>query len=231
MLRPGGGVVFDCDGVLANTTACWDETFVAVASQFGLALGEDRLAGLRGAALATAAGRMARWSPRSPGAGQVLEALREQLVRAVDASELILIEGVRELLTELHAVVPLAVASNSPRGVLLRTLDRLEIRHYFAAAVSEDDVARPKPAPDPYLAACEALNVDPRLSVAVEDSQIGVRSAIAAGLAVIEVTEVLNSERARVPGTTLQVRSLADDRIRPLILGLREQPPRSSVIP
>jgi HAD superfamily hydrolase (TIGR01509 family) len=232
MLR-AGGVVFDCDGVLANTTACWEEAFVAVASQFGLALGQDRLAGLRGAALLTAAGRIVRWSPRSPAPGQVLEALHEQLVRSIDASELILIEGVRELLAELHAIVPLAVASNSPRGVLLRTLDRLEITHYFAAAVSGDDVARPKPAPDPYLAACRALGVDPGLSVAVEDSQIGIRSAVAAGLAVIEVTEapVLDPDRAGVPGATLRVRSLADQRIRPLILGLRGEPPRSSVTP
>lgn len=223
MLRQAGGVVFDCDGVLANTTPCWEEAFSAVASQFGLALGRDQLAGLRGAALVTAARRIVRWSPGSPAPGRVLDALREQLVRAIGESELILSEGVRELLTELHAIVPLAVASNSPRVVLLRTLARLDITHYFVAAVSGEDVARPKPAPDPYLAACRALSVDPRLSFAVEDSQIGIRSAIAAGLAVIEVTEPSSQPSSPgpdscVPGSTLRVRSLTDLRIRPLIL-------------
>jgi HAD superfamily hydrolase (TIGR01509 family) len=219
---PTGGVVFDCDGVLANTTACWEEAFCAAAAQFGLVLAEDRLAALRGAALVTAARRMVRWSPRSLAAGQVLQVLREQLVRSIDASELILIDGVRELLTGLHAIVPLAVASNSPRLVLLRTLGRLEITHYFAAAVSAEDVPRPKPAPDPYLAACAALGVDPRLSFAVEDSQIGIRSAVAAGLAVIELTEaaVHREDRSDAPGNTLRVSSLADRRIRPLILGV-----------
>jgi len=217
---PAGGVVFDCDGVLANTTACWEEAFCAVAAQFGLVLGQDRLAALRGAALVTAARRMVRWSPRSVAAGQVLQALREQLVRSIDASELILIDGVRELLTGLHAIVPLAVASNSPRLVLLRTLARLEITHYFAAAVSAEDVPRPKPAPDPYLAACAALGVDPRLSFAVEDSQIGIRSAIAAGLAVIELADgaAHGEDRPGAAVGTLRVRSLADRRIRPLIL-------------
>jgi HAD superfamily hydrolase (TIGR01509 family) len=218
---PAGGVVFDCDGVLANTTACWEEAFCDAAAQFGLVLAEDRLAALRGAALVTAARRMVQWSPRSLATGQVLQALREQLVRSIDASELILIDGVRELLTGLHAIVPLAVASNSPRIVLLRTLARLEITHYFAAAVSAEDVPRPKPAPDPYLAACAALGVDPRLSFAVEDSQIGIRSAVAAGLAVIELAEAAahGEDRSGAAGSTLRVSSLADRRIRPLILG------------
>jgi HAD superfamily hydrolase (TIGR01509 family) len=216
-----GGVVFDCDGVLANTTACWEETFSAVASQFGLALGRDRLARLQGAALVTAARRMVRWSPRSLAVSDVLELLRQQLVRSIDASELILIEGVRELLTELHAIVPLAVASNSPRVVLLRTLARLELTHYFAAAISADDVEQPKPAPDPYLAACESLSVDPRLSFAVEDSQVGIRSAIAAGLAVIELAGSPAPRPGRLTefGSTLRVSSLADRRVRLLILG------------
>jgi HAD superfamily hydrolase (TIGR01509 family) len=220
-ITPACGVVFDCDGVLANTTACWEETFSAVASQFGLALGHDQLARLRGAALVSAARRMVRWSPRSLAVGDVLDALRQQLVRSIDASELILIEGVRELLTELHAIVPLAVASNSPRVVLLRTLARLELTHYFAAAISADDVEQPKPAPDPYLAACEALSVDPRLSFAVEDSQVGIRSAVAAGLAVIELAEssAVSPGRTWASGSALQVSSLADRRVRLLILG------------
>ena len=47
----GVGVVFDCDGVLADTNPCWDAAFADVASEFGLALSQDRLSRLRGAAL------------------------------------------------------------------------------------------------------------------------------------------------------------------------------------
>jgi HAD superfamily hydrolase (TIGR01509 family) len=215
------GVIFDCDGVLADTTACWEEAFSRAARMFGLALRPDQLAGLHGAALMTAARRMVQWSGRPIGLGEVLEALREQLVRSIDAAELMLIEGVPELLAELHLICPLGVASNSPRTVLLRTLARLEITHYFAAAVSAEDVARPKPAPDPYLAACDELSVDPRMSFAVEDSQIGVQSATAAGLAVIELTPspVLTADGPSTSGNLLRVSSLADHRIRLLILG------------
>ena len=215
-----GGLVFDCDGVLADTTPCWEEAFSGVAAEFGLALRRDQLAALRGAALVTAARRMAGWSRRPVAAEEVLKALREQLVASIAAGELTLIEGVRELLEEFHGVVRLGVASNSPRAVLRHILARLEITGYFAAVISAEEVARPKPAPDPYLAACRALRVDPRLSFAIEDSQIGVRSAIAAGLAVIELTDSpAPSADHDGPGSALRVRSLADRRIRRLILG------------
>jgi beta-phosphoglucomutase-like phosphatase (HAD superfamily) len=151
-----GGLVFDCDGVLADTTPCWEEAFSGVAAEFGLALRRDQLAALRGAALVTAARRMAGWSRRPVAAEEVLKALREQLVASIDAAELMLIEGVRELLEEFHGIVRLGVASNSPRAVLRHILARLAITGYFAAVISAEDVARPKPAPDPYLAACRA---------------------------------------------------------------------------
>jgi len=216
-----GGVVFDCDGVLADTTSCWDAAFCAAAREFGLILGSGQLTELRGAALASAAQRMRAWSPGSPALEEILLVLHEQLVLSIDAAPLALIEGVRDLLAELHGRVRLGVASNSPRGVLLRVLARLDITHYFATAISAEDVARPKPAPDPYLAACEALGVDPRRSFAIEDSQVGIRSAAAAGLAVVELAETPAPSLglARRPDRALRVRSLTDQRIRPLLLG------------
>jgi HAD superfamily hydrolase (TIGR01509 family) len=213
------GVVFDCDGVLADTNQCWDAAFGAVAGQLGLELSRERLALLRGAALGTAAGELARWSDRGPRAADVLRALERALAGAIDTAELTLADEVRELLDQLRGVVRVGVASNSPRSVLLRVLARLDITEYFAAAVSADDVPRPKPAPDPYLAACRALGIDPPASFAIEDSAIGVSSAAAAGLTVIELTGARESDTARPPsGSALQVRSLADPRIGPLVL-------------
>ena len=54
---------------------------------------------------------------------------------------------------------------------------------------SGQDLERPKPAPDVYLAACSALGVDPADVIAFEDSPTGVRSARAAGLTVVGIPE------------------------------------------
>jgi HAD superfamily hydrolase (TIGR01509 family) len=219
-----GGVVFDCDGVLTDTTPCWDDAFLQVASELGLPLSGEHLAGLRGAALTTAAARLAERSPRPLGEEKVLGLLRERLVGAIGATELLLADGVRELLDELYGAVSLGVASNSPRAVLLHVLGRLEITEYFASAISEEDVAHPKPAPDPYLAVCTALGVDPRQSFAIEDSEIGMRSALAAGLTVIELAAASTTGQDRRPQTALRVTSLADPRVRVLLL-------RSAAVP
>lgn len=221
----GIGVVFDCDGVLADTNRCWDAAFAGAAGEFGLVLGESRLSRLRGAALSTAAGQLARWSRRPLRPGDVHAALIEHLTAAIGAADLTLPDGVRGLLDQLYGVVCLGVASNSPRSVLLHVLARLEITEYFAAAVSADDVPRPKPAPDPYLAACAALGIDPTASFAVEDSETGITSAVAAGLTVIEVTGPGGpgplTEPSGLPGpvgSALRVATLADPRIGPLVL-------------
>jgi beta-phosphoglucomutase-like phosphatase (HAD superfamily) len=57
----------------------------------------------------------------------------------------------------------------------------------FDVVVAGDDVTRPKPFPDPYLQACNALGVSPDEVVAIEDSPNGLRSAVASGATVIGV--------------------------------------------
>ncbi len=57
----------------------------------------------------------------------------------------------------------------------------------FAAAVSSEEVPRGKPAPDVYLEAAARLGVPASACAAVEDSSNGLRSAAAAGMAVIAV--------------------------------------------
>jgi len=83
--------------------------------------------------------------------------------------------------------VPLALASNTPRDLVDFALDTAGIRDAFDVVVSAQDVARPKPAPDIYLAACVGLGVAPRDALALEDSPAGVLAARAAGLDVIAV--------------------------------------------
>jgi beta-phosphoglucomutase-like phosphatase (HAD superfamily) len=66
-------------------------------------------------------------------------------------------------------------------------LDASGLRPAFAAAVSSEEVPRGKPAPDVYLEAAARLGVAPGGCAAIEDSSNGLRSAAAAGMAVIAV--------------------------------------------
>jgi beta-phosphoglucomutase-like phosphatase (HAD superfamily) len=66
----------------------------------------------------------------------------------------------------------------------------------FDVVVAGDEVTRPKPFPDPYLQACEALGVAPTDTVAIEDSPNGLRSAVASGAATIGVPLMVSLEGA-----------------------------------
>lgn len=94
--------------------------------------------------------------------------------------------GVRRLLNEARAAgVRLAIASTtSPENVeaLLSASFGAEALSWFEAIVTGDAVARKKPAPDVYLQALAALDLQAAQAMALEDSAIGVQAAKGAGL-------------------------------------------------
>src|SRR5918912_1013623 len=87
----------------------------------------------------------------------------------------------------LGARWPLGLASSSNVPVIALVLEETGLDGVIRAWVSSEEVARGKPAPDVYLEAARRLGVDPARCVAVEDSSNGLRSAAAAGMAVVAV--------------------------------------------
>ena len=100
--------------------------------------------------------------------------------------------GARDLLAKLKAQgTPIGLVSNSPLVFVERSLAIVGLESIFDVVLSAHEVARPKPAPDPYLEACRLLGVEAGPSVvALEDSPTGVAAARAAGLTVIGVPSV-----------------------------------------
>lgn len=76
----------------------------------------------------------------------------------------------------------MAVASSSSRKNIEMCLQSLQIQHFFEVLFSAEQVARPKPAPDVFLAAAAAMDASPETCVVVEDSTNGTRAAKAAGM-------------------------------------------------
>jgi len=92
-------------------------------------------------------------------------------------------DGIIALIEEAAAIgVPMAVASNAPRWWVDARVAALGLSDSLPVLVTLDESSAPKPDPAPFAEACAALGVDPRSSVAFEDSVTGVRSALAAGL-------------------------------------------------
>jgi HAD superfamily hydrolase (TIGR01509 family) len=102
-------------------------------------------------------------------------------------SHLPLLPGAVDAVRLMGSRFTLGLASSSPRSLIAVVLDASGLRPAFAAVRSTEEEARGKPAPDVYLTVARLLGVDPGSCAAVEDSSNGLRSAAAAGFAVIAV--------------------------------------------
>jgi HAD superfamily hydrolase (TIGR01509 family) len=175
--------VFDCDGLLVDSGACWEDAYAEVAGTRGRSLADVELSALAGASI----GRAARQLTRDLGSVVDPQELHRVLRARFAAAPPPLLPGAGALVEGLAAHIPTAVASNAPLDVVVGVLERLGLRDRFRAVVSAEDAAADKPAPDVYLEACRRVGVCPSDAVAFEDSPVGARAARAAGLVVIAV--------------------------------------------
>jgi HAD superfamily hydrolase (TIGR01509 family) len=175
--------VFDCDGLLVDSADCWHRAYRTVAGRYGRDLDGFDLTSLAGASVAIAARRLSRALDVTVEEPPLRQALIEDFTAHPPAP----LPGARELVAALRARMPLAVASNAPREIVVEVLERVGVARAFRAVVSAEQTAAHKPAPDVYLEACRRLRVAPSDSIAFEDSALGASAARAAGLLVIAV--------------------------------------------
>ncbi|TCD48425.1 HAD family hydrolase [Chlorobium sp. N1] len=102
--------------------------------------------------------------------------------RRLLSGELPVRPGVLETVRALSGKVRMAMVTGSPRDQVLMMHGRTGLLDHFEHIVADDDVACPKPHPEPYLRALELLGADPASALAVEDSLRGFHSARAAGI-------------------------------------------------
>ena len=179
-------VVFDCDGVLIDSEPVWERVRRKFVADHGGRWAKDAQDRMMGMSTAEWSAYMSedfglRLSPRQV-ADQVIEAMAAEY-----QTHLPLLPGAVDAVRALSAHWPLAVASSAPRSLIEAVLDAAALRDAFRAAVSSEEVARGKPAPDVYLEAANRLGITPATCVAVEDSSNGLRAASAAGMTVIAV--------------------------------------------
>ncbi|MCW7941095.1 hydrolase [Streptomyces hygroscopicus] len=193
---PLQAVLFDMDGTLVDTERLWWEAVEHVA---GRPLTEADQPEVLGRPVE----HTAAWLGAATGApvADLAAALHREFTGRVRTG-IVPRPGALELLDALaRDAVPTALVTASPRAVADTVLEALGAER-FAVSVTADDTERTKPAPDPYLAACRALGVDPVDCVAVEDTETGVTSAEAAGCAVLAVPSLAPIDAA--PGRTVR---------------------------
>jgi HAD superfamily hydrolase (TIGR01509 family) len=97
------------------------------------------------------------------------------------------IEAVVQLARDMRGKLPMAVATGGTRYNCIKTLKTIGLLDHFPVIVSAEDVRHGKPAPDVFLEAARRLEIEPAGCVVLEDGEMGIRAARAAGMRVIDV--------------------------------------------
>jgi HAD superfamily hydrolase (TIGR01509 family) len=175
-------VIFDCDGVLVDSEMLSAGTLMAMLAEEGFSITEevfrsDFLGRSFAAAAERAALRFGRPLPEGFEARYRL-ALLDRIRRDLKP-----MPGAAGLLSSLDAPFCLATSSSPQR--LAVTLAATGLAGFFAGrCFTSAEVMRGKPAPDLFLHAANRMGFDPARALVIEDSEMGVRAGLAAGMTV-----------------------------------------------
>lgn len=180
MTRPAA-VLFDCDGVIVDSEGPTFDLLITDLASHGLHLTRHQLEkDYIGGTIETVATRVRAQGTPLPDTwvADFYAKLYAMLRQGTP-----LIPGILKVFDALDAAgIPYAVGSNGSVEKMRITLGQHGLTHRFRALLSGQDMGKPKPAPDIYLAAAAACGADPARCVVIEDSPAGAGAALAAGI-------------------------------------------------
>ena len=189
------GLIFDCDGTLADTMPLHWRAWQIIAERHRLHLPEERFYALGGVP--------SRDILQLLSAEQGLSLDHLAVAREKEAEYLPFIAQVEpikvvvSIARENHGKLPMAVASGGTQRIIGQVLDHLGIRQLFDAIVTSEDILRQKPAPDIFLEAARRIGVSPAHCRAFEDTDLGMQAIRAAGMEAVDVRELTRPARDR----------------------------------
>ena len=179
------GVLFDLDGVLADTERLHWAAYRRVLQEFGVDVGLEEYG-----ARWTSTGRGPEYACRRyalPVTPAELRARKAPVYLALLRGGVTACPGARAALERLGGRCRLAVATNAARAEVELVLGQLGVAGLLQAVIAREDYVHAKPAPDAYLAAAAALGLPPAACIVVEDSERGVQAGVVAGMRVIAI--------------------------------------------
>jgi beta-phosphoglucomutase family hydrolase len=180
------GLVFDCDGTLADTMPLHWLAWRELAERHRLEFPETRFYSLGGVPTRDIVRMLALEQDRPELDPMALAHEKEQLYLRF-MPEVGPIEEVVSIAREHRGRIPMAVASGGSRHAIRNILEHLDIIDWFDAVVTNEDVVRQKPAPDIFLEAARRIGIPPTACRGFEDTDLGMEAIRSAGMDAVDV--------------------------------------------
>lgn len=193
--RPFQGLLWDMDGVLIDSERLVRAVFVEVMTGGGpVPDPEQRYLETIGLNRTGLIRWFLQFVPDEATAEYWIDQTRDGF-NARSKTELVVKPGVLDALDHVrHEGLPQMVVTSTRTAMAEDKLARLGLLDYFTEVLGGDQVTHGKPHPEPYLTGCERLGIDRHRALAIEDSPNGVRSALAAGCAVVHVPDLIETD-------------------------------------
>ncbi len=189
------GLIFDCDGTLADTMPLHWRAWSLITQRHGLHFPEDRFYSLGGVPTRDILKMLALEQGRS--LDHLAIAHEKEQVYLPLMADIEPIHAVVEIAKAHHGKIPMAVASGGTQPIIVSVLEHLKIRHLFDAVVTSEMVKNQKPAPDIFLEAAHRIGVDPKFCRGYEDTDLGMQAIRSAGMDAVDVRTLRSPLLAR----------------------------------
>jgi HAD superfamily hydrolase (TIGR01509 family) len=195
---PFAAYLFDCDGTIADSMPLHYVAWKRALDECGCEFPEDVFYAWGGMPAAEIVATLSAQQGLKLNAEQV--AHRKELLYYELLPQLQAVPEVLEQITRNYALgagrLPMAVVSGSTRESVTRSLEILGILDRFDALVCAGDYARSKPDPEPFLVGAQRLGVAPASCLVFEDTEMGIQSATAAGMASVKILQPWEREKS-----------------------------------
>jgi beta-phosphoglucomutase family hydrolase len=179
------GLIFDCDGTIADTMPLHYVAWVAALQKHGHEFPEAlfyEMAGIPSKRIVEILNDRHGWNLNAQELADFKESLYVEQLHKITP-----IEPVVQIVRDYAGKLPMAVATGGTRAIASKTLASMGVIEYFQAIVTADDVEHGKPAPDIFLEAARRIGVPPQHCYAFEDGELGLQSARAAGMVAVDI--------------------------------------------
>jgi len=185
-------LIFDLDGTVANTMQNHLKSWQEAVSPYGIDFNADLFLSLTG----------------KPRTATILK-LNEQFGTNMDPVSVGKVKGssfntmveltkeisvVADVVRKYHTILPMSIGTGSTRNGAKKTLEVIEMSHYFDFVITSNDITNPKPHPETFLKCAELMKVQPKDCIVFEDGILGIEAAKEAGMMVVNVNDYFKVE-------------------------------------
>jgi HAD superfamily hydrolase (TIGR01509 family) len=189
MPSPFCAVIFDLDGVLADSEPWWNQIDAKLLAEYGVSYRGEYHRNVLGVSYPLA---IEFYKNAFHISASVQELMRRRGEIATDffANRVDLFPSAKMTLEQLRDMkLPLAVATSSVSASARPLLDRTGIRSLFSVVVTGDEVQQGKPHPDIYVRTAKKLGISPEACLVIEDSLAGMAAGKAANMRVAAIPD------------------------------------------